>query len=262
MTTTIYYYSATGNSLVIARAVAAALGEAEVLPIARYRKEKATPETSCIGIIFPIHAWGPPRTVEEFIQNLDLRGVQYTFAVASCGGTAAGTLLKMRKAIRGNGGELHAGFMVRSPGYMAGGETNPMIEWVRRLSGKPFPTAEERLPEIIECVKNRKRIRPDRNALPGAILGNFFHRMAGPQFARLDAGYETSSACKSCGNCTRVCPRGNVTLQEGKPAWHHDCDFCGACATWCPNNAIGFKSAPAAPRRHNAQVTRADFIWA
>ncbi|MGA2615387.1 MAG: EFR1 family ferrodoxin [Spirochaetia bacterium] len=262
MTTTIYYYSATGNSLVIARAIAEALGDTQLLPVARYRKERAEPGTARVGIIFPIHAWGPPRTVEEFIQNLDLSGVRYSFAVASCGGTAAGALPKLRKALRRNGAELHAGFMVRSPGYMAGGDRNPMIEMVRKLSGKLFPTAEERLPEIIQCVRSEKRMKPDRNALPGAILGDFFHTKAGSQFAGLDASYEVSENCKSCGNCTRICPRGNVTLLDGKPTWHHDCDFCGACATWCANNAIGFKGMPPSSRKHNMQVTRADLVWA
>ncbi len=190
MTTTIYFYSGTGNSLVIARTIAQALGDTQILPIARYRKEKALPGTARVGIIFPIHAWGPPRTVEEFIPNLDLSGVRYTFAVASCGGTAAGTLTKLRQSLRRRGGDLHAGFMVRSKGYMAGGDSNPMIEMVRRLSGRPFPTAEERLPEIIQSAKDEKQVKPDRNALPGAILGNFFHKMAGKQFAALDAGYE------------------------------------------------------------------------
>jgi flavodoxin len=131
--TTIYYYSATGNSFDIARSVAQSIGDARVFPIARFRKEKATPDTVKVGIVFPIHAWGPPRTVSEFVQNLDLRGVRYCFAIASCGGNAAGTLPKLRQAIRKNGGELHAGFMVRSKGYMASGDSNPMIEMVRRL---------------------------------------------------------------------------------------------------------------------------------
>jgi hypothetical protein len=52
--------------------------------------------------------------VSEFVQNLDLRGVCYSFAIASCGGTSAGTLPKLRQAIRKNGEELHAGFMVKS----------------------------------------------------------------------------------------------------------------------------------------------------
>jgi ferredoxin len=118
------------------------------------------------------------------------------------------------------------------------------------------------LPDIIEYVKSEKPLRPERNALPGAILGNFFHSMADKQFARLDVNYEVRDSCKSCGNCTRICPRGNVTLQDRKPTWHHDCDFCGTCATWCPNKAIGFKGAPVSPRGHNAQVTWADLIGA
>ena len=133
---------------------------------------------------------------------------------------------------------------------------------MRRLSGRLFPKDSERLPEIIETVRNEKRVRIERNALPGALLGSFFHDKAAPRFAGLDSAYRVSEACASCGTCTRVCPRGNVRLESGKPAWHHDCDYCGACATWCPQNAIGFQGAPAAPRRHNPQVAAADLMWA
>jgi len=262
MSTTIYCYSATGNSLVVARAIAEGLGDAQIIPIPRYRTKTAAPSADRVGIVFPIHAWGPPRTVEQFLENLDLKSARYFFAVASCGGTAAGTLLRMRKALRKKGGELHAGFVVRSQGYMAGNDRNPMITAVRRLSGRLFPTAEQRMTEIVRHVKNEVRSKPERNALPGAILGNFFHTKAVPQFARLDSGYEVRASCKSCGTCTKICPRGNVTLVDGKPTWHHDCDFCGACATWCPNEAIGYKGMPPVPRRHNPRVTREDMLWA
>ena len=260
--TTIYCYSATGNSLVLARAIARALEDTDIRLISRYRKIKTTPRCERVGIIFPVYAWGPPRTVEEFVRNLDLRHVRYNFAIASCGGTAAGTLLRLRKAMRKNGGELHAGFIAKSPGYLAGSGHNSLIATVRCLSGKPYPPIEERLPEIIEWIRNEKRIRPERSALPGAILGNFFHTKAKEQFPRLDANHEVGESCKSCGTCTRVCPRGNVTLMGGRPGWHHDCDFCGACATWCPNNAIRTKGMPVAPRSHNTEVNAADLMWA
>ena len=263
VTTTIYYYSATGNCLVIARAIARALGDAEILPVARYRAEGASPKTGRVGIIFPIHAWGPPRTVKEFVQKLDMSGVRYTFAIASCGGTAAGTLPKLRKAIRRNGGELHAGFVVRSQGYMAtDAGANPMIETVRRFSGRLFPMAEERLDEIIQAIRDEKKVRPERNALIGRKLGDFFHSKAEAQFTGMDRAYRVSESCKACGTCARICPRGNIALESGKPAWHHDCEFCGACGAWCPNNAIGFAGAPSAPRRHNPQVTAADLMRA
>jgi flavodoxin/ferredoxin len=263
MRTTIYYYTSTGNSLMLARTIGEQLGDTEILPIARFRKERTSPKAARVGIIFPIHAWGPPRTVKEFIENLDLASVHYTFAIASCGGTAAGTLPLMRKTIRKNGGELHAGFIVRSPGYMASsGEETSMIRMVRRFSGRLFPTDHDRLPEIIESLKSEKRVSPERNALIGRMLGNFFHTKAEVAFAGMDENYVVSESCAGCGNCGRICPRGNVALQDGKPAWHHDCDFCGACATWCTRSAIGFKGAPAAPRGHNPQVVAADLIWA
>ena len=263
MQTVIYYYTATGNSLVLARKVAQALGDAEVLPLAPYRKDGAAPAAERVGIVFPVHAWGPPRTVSEFIGKLDLRGARYVFAIACCGGTAAGTLLKMRRAIRKRGGELHAGYIVRSAGYMvSNGEEAPMIALVRRWSGKLFPTAEERLPEIVEAVRAAKKHRPERNALVGTLLGNFFHGQAQKAFAGMDKGYKLHDVCQGCGTCTRICPRGNVTLENGKPSWHHDCDFCGACATWCARSAIGFNGMPASPRKHNPQVRAADVIWA
>ena len=93
-------------------------------------------------------------------------------------------------------------------------------------------------------------------------LLDFFHSKAEAQFTGMDRAYRVSESCKACGTCARICPRGNIALESGKPAWHHDCEFCGACGAWCPNNAIGFAGAPSAPRRHNPQVTAADLMRA
>ncbi len=265
MKTTLYVYSATGNSLVIARAIAKELGDTEILPIGRFRTTPARPKSERVGIIFPIIAWGPPRTVHEFIRGIDLSGARYTFAIASCGGTAAGALPRMRKALRRNGGDLHAGFIVRSASYLeiGSGKQAQMIEMVRRFSGKLPGTAEERLPDIIEAVRNERRSRPERNALIGSIMGNFFHGKAAPQFAGLDRVYVAGENCASCGTCSRICPRGNVRMESGRPAWHHDCDFCGACVTWCPQHAIGFAGASGgAPRRHHPEISVSDLIVA
>ena len=51
-------------------------GRAEIVPLARYRQTPARPGTDRVGIVFPIIAWGPPRTVKEFVANLDLSGVR------------------------------------------------------------------------------------------------------------------------------------------------------------------------------------------
>ncbi len=260
METTIYFYSATGNSLTYARAVAKEVGGARIEPLARYRQTPARPGTPRVGIFFPIIAWGPPRTVNEFVSKIDLEGVRYVFAVTPCGGTAAGALLRLRKALRARGADLHAGFIVRSSSYLEmQGKQAAMIKRIERLSGRPFGTEAERLPEIAEAIRQERRVRPERNALPGAILGNFSHGKAAPMFKTMDAAYKVAPACTGCGTCVRVCPRQNISREGGKTTWHHDCEFCGACAAWCPQHAIGFDGNVAPTKKHNPAVAVSDF---
>jgi Pyruvate/2-oxoacid:ferredoxin oxidoreductase delta subunit/flavodoxin len=261
METTIYYYSSTGNSLAFSREIARLIGGARIEPIARYRTDPARPRTARVGFVFPIHGWGPPSTVEEFISKVDLEGADYVFAVSTCGGTAANTLPMLRKTLRARGFDLNAGFIVRAPGYLDGGGTpNGLIELVRKLSGRPFGTTAERLFEIADVIQAARTMKPERNALAGALLGSFFHTKAGASFRTMDANYTVAPTCSSCGTCVRVCPRGNISRESGITTWHHDCEFCGACATWCTQHAIGFRGQVGPARRHHEQAALKDFV--
>lgn len=39
--------------------------------------------------------------------------------------------------------------------------------------------------------------------------------------------------CNNCRICSKVCPRGNITLTENKPIIGDDCDFCLGCVQHC-----------------------------
>lgn len=54
----------------------------------------------------------------------------------------------------------------------------------------------------------------------------------------MDIGYHTTTACDGCRICAKVCPVGNIKMEDQKPVWLHHCENCLACYNWCPNQAI------------------------
>ncbi|MDE7373275.1 MAG: EFR1 family ferrodoxin, partial [Clostridia bacterium] len=44
--------------------------------------------------------------------------------------------------------------------------------------------------------------------------------------------------CVSCSKCAKVCPRGNITMKDGKPKFGGHCVGCMACAFLCPKDAV------------------------
>jgi ferredoxin/flavodoxin len=261
--TILYYYTATGNSLAIARDIAAGLGNAELLPMAAFRSEAFKPDAERVGILFPVYAWGPPRTVREFLSSMDPAGLSYVFAVASSGGDPAGTLGIVRKALRARGGELHAGFALRSELYSGTSDAQAepfMIKAVRKLSHYEAGPESERLPSIIEAVRRCERSRSEVGALPGRLAGGFFYGLASSVFPGSDKGYSSTEACTGCGTCERVCPRRNVVVESGRPEWKHDCDSCGACLIWCPSKAIVKTGGIVSVGGHRADISLSDML--
>lgn len=77
----LYVYTGTGNSLWIARRLAMELKETalEFMPtLSRDFKVEA----DLVGITFPVHIWGLPAHVIQFINHLQLNPGTYVFALA------------------------------------------------------------------------------------------------------------------------------------------------------------------------------------
>ncbi|MBQ7498693.1 MAG: flavodoxin family protein [Selenomonas sp.] len=86
MSTVIYYYSATGNSLYTARALQELLPEAELRSIPEAMAEgRLAVNAECVGFVFPMHYFGLPLQMEEFLEKLTIYESPYTFAIATCG---------------------------------------------------------------------------------------------------------------------------------------------------------------------------------
>ena len=55
----------------------------------------------------------------------------------------------------------------------------------------------------------------------------------------IDKKFSVFDSCIGCGKCERVCPTGNIVIEEDKkPTWHGNCIQCLSCISRCPENAI------------------------
>lgn len=238
----IYYFSGTGNSLHVARHLADALGE-QLMPMTYPRPA----EDEVIGLVFPVHAWGIPNVVESFVSKflpsslgrVDV-GKTFLYAVMTCGDDMGYTDRVLDKALRSACGKsLDAAFSVQMPntyvclpGFDVDSDT---------LCKEKLAKEEAAVKVIADCVLERKSARRlTRGNFPWTktyILRPLFNRfLLTDKYFRVD-----TSRCVLCGRCRKMCPVGNIILDE-VPVWQSHCTGCLACFHACPYHAINFGS--------------------
>lgn len=240
MTTNIYYFSATGNSLNVSLHLAKNLGDCNLIPISQaVRNESVEITSSRIGIIFPVFAWGMPRIVEEFVDKLSFNNKPYIFAIVTCVAIQGNTLKDIRKQLRLKGVDLDAGFAVKS-GRSSLMQLNALDKIIIKLDRQRLriKTAEDRMLEMEDKIKNLSKHKPETSSWIANIFGSMFHGVAINTFKEIDNSFVVDDSCKGCGNCAKVCPRSNIVIENNRPIFQHNCELCHACIQWCSNFAI------------------------
>lgn len=263
MKTTLYYFSATGNSLKLARDLAAQLGACQLVAIADALARGATTSASeRVGLVFPVYAWGLPRMVEEFVGRLEAPAARYTFALASCVRIPGRTLQDLGDRLEARGLRLGAGYVVRG-GRSSLMRLNALDRLMIRLerSRPPPPLPEERLDDILNDIRALRVRRPETSSWLASLIGGLLHGPALKTFKTMDSKFEVGDGCTGCGTCVEVCPRANVRLAGSRPVFAHDCELCHACIQWCPRFALRHPNFDPVPRQYrNAAVRLPDLV--
>jgi ferredoxin len=236
----IYCFSATGNSLSVARRLAEAMGAPPPVSMAgesgtvrRPGGAAAREAAGIVGLVFPVYLHEAPRLVLEFIRRSSF-GHAYVFAAATNNGEAGSCMRGGDSALRAAGSRLAAGFGILMPGnsVIIADLTNPPEVRARRLAD-----SEAAVADIAARALAREENRDFRRE--GAVsLAKSRLFKAATRIYRLPSRFRSSEACSGCGACVRVCPRANVALERGRPAWGGDCEMCLACYHACPARAV------------------------
>ncbi len=221
------------------------------------RQEKRLIDSKVTGLVFPVHIWGVPHLVLDFVRELKGLHPAYVFAVAVNAGQVANTLVQLKKALQRSGLNLSCGFEIKMPSnYIPWGGPGPQEKQKQR-----FVSAEKKISEIAAAIQGKKELPVEKGPLWQRFLLSLFYKISFSQVPKMDRKFWVDEKCNRCSICSRVCPVQNIVLQEGKPLWHHRCEQCFACLQWCPQEAIQYgKKTPRYERYHHPEVTLNDII--
>jgi ferredoxin len=258
MKSIIYYFTGTGNSLAVAKKIAAAIGDCELIPIASLQNMQGdiVPQAERVGIVCPVYFSGLPVMVASFAGCLDPAAVTYVFAVVTNGGGGGSAALRQLDSIlrKRQGRGLDAGFAVTMPGNYILMYSSPEGKQQEEI----LAGADAQIAGISGPVT-----RCEKQALPSSLITHLLYTLIYPWFTSHvhtdDKKFTVNDACTSCGLCAAVCPADNIEMIDGKPVWKHHCELCCGCIHHCPVGAI--QAGPRTVPRHryrNPSVTIAE----
>ena len=259
MKTILYYFSGTGNTLMLARLLTKELGDTEIINIVSVKESDEIPEADAIGILFPVYAFGLPKIMQNFVnKKLQIADNTYVFSLtnfAGAGGAAASKQLKNLLAV--NGIKLNARFWVPMPSnYIPFGGAES-----QEKQNKRFLSAANGINKIAEIINKRPgNYFYKRNRIP-LFIANIFHNFFMKKCGKAAQKFYANDKCSSNEVCAKICPTNNIKIIEGRPVWGNNCEQCMACLQWCPAAAIQIGGVPENRiRYHNPGIEIEDLI--
>ena len=250
----IYCYSGTGNCLDMAKNIAAVLGDTDIVSVRTSPAVTDATGAERVGFVFPCYGGGAPVDFLKHVKEIKLRPGTYTFAVSQSASYAGTGLSELSKIV--------------PLSYWKTVTHQCSCIWLfpHTMMMPPMDAAQaqrraETLAKVIAGdVLSGKRVEkePPHNAFNAAENAMW------PKIAeKKAAGFAVSDACIGCGQCAKLCPRGNITMTAGRPVFGTDCVQCLGCLQYCPKGAISLGSIT--DRRehyHNPNVSAAELMEA
>ncbi|MBM4346338.1 MAG: EFR1 family ferrodoxin [Deltaproteobacteria bacterium] len=251
---TLWTFSGTGNTLLVARWMADAALELGIPSSIQHIDHRTRTDAidanpgSLVGVLMPTHGFTTPWIVCKTLWRFPRSRGARAFCVATRGGLQFGRVFT--PGLAGTACFL-AALLLACKGY-----------GVRGWLGVDMPSNWMSLHSALKPAKVQaigERAKPVSQRFAHHVLGGgswWFTRNAaydlllGLPLVPISLGYLVlgraglgklffaTNACNACGLCVAACPVGAVQMRGERPFWTWDCESCMRCMSYCPRQAI------------------------
>ncbi len=241
----VFYFSGTGNSLWVARSLAEAFSE-PLVAMGDYFTKSANKQPyfrlakgERIGFVSPVHSWGIPLLVKDFIRKVrfDNENIALIYAIFTCGDECGYTKQMFNELLMERGWQSHHIYSVQMPNNYIVFPGFDVDE--KTLEEKKKQEAKQLLPRLTRAIANDK---PEHYYITGTLPW-LKSKVIYPLFCKYALNskpFHVSEKCIGCGICVMRCPTKNIALVADKPVWGKNCTQCLACIHYCPVRAIEY----------------------
>ena len=225
----LFYFTATGNSLYVARNL-----DTELYSIPQeMKKPERHYKADRIGIVCPIFELDLPGYVKDFIRDSSFE-TDYFYIIVTYGmhhGGVAERAQEFLKALGRSADYINTIIMLDNAIIVFDMEQQKKLE--------PAKKVDEHIAALKADIDARKREIQAASDEEKAFYQGFMRMTEEKGRMYSFPLYGVTDACIGCGTCTRVCPRGCIHLENGRPVYDYtNCINCMGCAHACPQLAI------------------------
>lgn len=248
----IFCFSGSGNCLDIAKNIAAKLGDTDIIMMRNAPEITDVTEAKTVGFVVPCHAGGLPIGVDGYIKEIKTAPDAYAYGVASYAAYPGIGLARINRIIPLKywaGISHHCSCIWLFPHNVM----MPMLS-VEDAQKRSADLAAKIADDVIAGKVSEKAV-PNNPA-------NAVENKAWSGLAKKKAdAFKVSDECIGCGQCMKLCPRGNIHMYGGKAFVGTNCIQCLSCLQYCPKGAISIgEVSKKRERYHNPNVSAAELM--
>lgn len=235
----IFYFSATGNSLHVAKQLAAPGERLVFIPDAIDRQTygyRVEPGEN-VGIVFPTYNFTMPSIVSEFLEKLQLAydAKPCLYYVGTFGTTTGAAAAMANHIMKRKGLPFDALFDVKMPDTwtpLFDLSDKTRVADINRKADAQF----EQVKSAVGAKVAGKHMHITTSYLTGIIGKRIYDSRT-----RCTSNLSVEQICIGCGLCAKKCPVHAIEMQRKRPVWVKDrCAMCLGCLHRCPKFAIQY----------------------